>query len=45
MPAGSMFHNAPLASNETMGPLLESIIVIKWLDAIDPGKGNNSVIL
>ena len=38
MPAGSMYHNAPLTSNEAMGPLLESIIVIRWLDAINPGK-------
>ena len=40
MPAGSMFHNAPLTSNETMGPLLESIVVIKWLEAVHPGLSN-----
>lgn len=37
MPRGTMYHGAPLHGPETLGPLTESIIVIKWLEAIHPG--------
>ena len=29
MPAGTLYHGVPLASDETLGPLLESIIVVR----------------
>ena len=37
MSEGSMYNGSPLTSPERMGPLLESIIVLKWLEAIHPG--------
>ena len=40
MGAGTLYHGAPLTSDEVMGPLLESIIVIQWLKAIHPGLPN-----
>ena len=31
-PGGSLYHGTPLTSDETLSPLLESILVIKWLE-------------
>ena len=36
MPAGTHFHGVPLASQETLGPTLESMIVVMCLKAIHP---------
>ena len=35
-PEGTLYHGSPLTSQESMGPLLESLIVIQWLEAIHP---------
>ena len=35
-PEGTLYHGSPLTSQERMGPLLESLIVIQWLEAIHP---------
>ena len=40
MPAGTIYHGARLQAPETLGPLTESIIVIKWLEAIHPALPN-----
>ena len=40
MPKGTRYHGIPLTTPETMGPLTESIIVIKWLEAIHPALPN-----
>lgn len=40
MPAGTRYHGSPLSAPETLGPLTESIIVIKWLEAIHPSLPN-----
>ena len=36
MLAGTLYHGAPLASDESLGPLLESVLVIRWLETIHP---------
>ena len=36
MPAGTNFHGVPLTSQETLGPTLESMIVVMCLKAIHP---------
>ena len=40
MPAGTKYHGSALTTPETLGPLTESIIVIKWLEAIHPSLPN-----
>lgn len=40
MPAGTKYHGSALTTPETLGPLTESIIVIKWLEAIHPALPN-----
>lgn len=40
MPLGTRYHGIPLSAPETLGPLTESIIVIKWLEAIHPALPN-----
>ena len=34
MPAGTLYHGVPLLSDETLGPLLESIIVVRLVQVV-----------